>query len=174
MAKVSFNSLITVKTVEDVTIDINGKKISVKQYLPIKAKTEMLDTIIQSSFDDKGIFSPLRYKIYYLFGLIQYYTNINITDTMLKDIEKTYDLFILNNIEQAVLAAIPESEKQVIEIMSTDAITAIINYSNSFAGQIAVVARDYKNTNFDLEKISQTLSDPSQIGFLKELMTKMG
>ena len=174
MAKISFNSLISTKTVEDRVISLNDKEIIVKQYLPVKSKAELLDTVIQASFDSEGLWSPLRYRIYLLIEKVRWYTNINITDTMLKNLETTYDLFIINGIDRLIDSAVPVEELKMLDNMAREAIDAINNYSNSFAGQIKSVATDYKNTDFDLEKLMASLQDPQQVGFVKEVMEKMG
>jgi hypothetical protein len=44
------------------------------------------------TFDVDGFVSPLRFELYSKVFLIKYYTNINITDTMIDNIEKTYEL----------------------------------------------------------------------------------
>lgn len=174
MAKVSFNSLISTKTVEDRVISFNDKEIAVKQYLPVKSKAELLDTVIQASFDSEGLWSPLRYRIYLLIEKVRWYTNINITDTMLKNLENTYDLFIINGIDRLIDSNVPSDELNTLDNMAKAAIDAINNYSNSFAGQIKSVAADYKNTDFNLEKLMTSLQDPQQVGFVKEVMEKMG
>lgn len=174
MAKVSFNSLITTKTIADKVIECSGKPVNIKQYLSISAKADMIDAIVQKVFDQDGLVSPLRQDIYFALEVLRWYTNINITETMMRDIEKTYDLLILNHIIDIVFSNIPETELSYIRKTLDAAILAISNYTNSFAGQIKTVAQDYGNVNLDMDNMVKTLSNSEQLGFLKELMAKMG
>ena len=173
MAKISFTSITPIKSRDDITVTLGNKEIIVKSYLPVKEKAELVDYIIQSSFDAKGLFSPIRQAIYTTIGLLKWYTNINFTDTMLENIEKTYDTIILNNI-LVVIENIPEEEYKVINSMITDAVIETKDYLRSFAGQLQSTTQDFNQTNFDVEKIASVLQDPNQIGFVKEVMQKMG
>ena len=173
MAKVSFTSITPIKSRDDITVTLGNKEIIVKSYLPVKEKAELVDYIIQSSFDAKGLFSPIRQAIYTTIGLLKWYTNINFTDTMLENIEKTYDTIILNNIF-VVIENIPEEEYKAINSMITDAVIETKDYLRSFAGQLQSTTQDFNQTNFDVEKIASVLQDPNQIGFVKEVMQKMG
>ncbi len=173
MAKVSFTSITPIKSRDDITVTLGNKEIIVKSYLPVKEKAELVDYIIQSSFDAKGLFSPIRQAIYTTIGLLKWYTNINFTDTMLENIEKTYDTIILNNI-LVVIENIPKEEYKAINSMIVDAVIETKDYLRSFAGQLQSTTQDFNQTNFDVEKIASVLQDPNQIGFVKEVMQKMG
>lgn len=173
MAKVSFTALTPIKGKEDKIIKFEDKNIVVKQYLPIKEKAELVDYVIQLSFDDKGLFSPLRQRIYKTVGFLKWYTDINFTDTMLINIEKTYDAILLNGLSE-ILDEINDEEYNLMNAIIDEAIVETKDYIRSFAGQLNATKRDYDETNFDMEKIKETLQDPTQIGFVKEVMEKMG
>lgn len=173
MAKVSFNSITPIKSKDDIVVQFGDKDIVVKQYLPIHDKADLVDYIIQSSFDTNGLFSPIRLDIYRTIGLLRWYTNINFTDTMIKQIEKTYDAIILNGLK-TLLNTIDTAEYETIITMINDAVIETKDYLRSFAGQLQRTNQDYNIMNMDMEKISETLQDPQQIGFLREVMEKMG
>ena len=50
----------------------------------------------------------------------------------------------------------------------------IYKYNDSILGLIDVLNEKYESLNLDLEKISETLGDPKQIGLLKDIVTKLG
>lgn len=174
MAKVGFTTLINIKSIEDKNVTINGKEVVVKQYLPVSEKAELLDYVIQSSFDTNGLLSPIRYNLYYKIGILRWYTNISFTEAMLQNIEKTYDAIVINGLYEDIIKYIPEKELQNIKDMISWACGITGDYISSFAGQLRATQTDYNNTTFDLEKIAETLQDPKQIGLVKELMEKMG
>lgn len=171
---VSFNKIITLKKKDPIIIQINNTDITVKQYLSIKDKADFVGYVSQNTFDEKGFYSPLRYQIYFTIGLIKFYTNINITDAMIKNIEQTYDYIILNKIDQIIISAIDKEEIESVLNFIEEAIQATQEYIQSFAGQLQAAHTNYEALNFDLEGIEKTLQDPEQIGFLKDVMEKMG
>ena len=168
----SFTKITALKKIEDKIIEINNQEVIIKQYLSIKEKAELVDYVVQSSFDEKGLLNPLRQKIYTTIGIIRWYTNINLTETMLREIEKTYDLICINHIYENICDNL--EEYQVIIDFINCALKETFNHINSFAGQLQYAKTDYQNLNFDMEEMEKTLQDPNQIGFLKEVMEKMG
>lgn len=173
MAKVSFTSITPIKSKDDITVKFGDKEIVVKQYLPIKEKADLVDYVIQSSFDINALFSPLRQEIYITIGMLKWYTNINFTDTMMQNVEKTYDAIILNKID-TLLENIPKEEYDTIYNMINNAVLETKDYARSFAGQVRAMNDDYNETAFDVEKIASTLQDPNQLGLVKDIMNKMG
>ena len=173
MAKISFTSITPIKSIEDKIVKFEDKDVVVKQYLPIKDKADLVTYVIQSAFDENGLFSPVRQEIYVTIGLLRWYTNINFTDNMMINVEKTYDSIVLNHVNN-LLDEINEDEYNCIIDMIDDAVIETKDYLRSFAGQLRSARQDYDETNFDMEKIAETLQDPKQIGLVKEIMEKMG
>lgn len=173
MAKVSFNSITPIKSKEDRIVKFEDKDIIIRQYLPIKDKADLVTYIIQSAFDENGLFSPVRQEIYTTIGLLRWYTNINFTESMMQNIEKTYDYIQLNHLD-ILLENIDEEEYLCIGKMIDDAVIETKDYLRSFVGQLNAARTDYDKTQFDLEKVAEILQDPAQVGFVKELMQKMG
>lgn len=173
MAKVSFTSLTPIKGIEDKSVMVGDKNIVIKQYLPIKDKADLVTYIIQSAFDENGLFSPVRLAVYKTIGLLQWYTNIGFTNTMLLNIEKTYDSIIINHLD-TLIQEIDTSEYDCISNMITDAIIETKDYARSFAGQLRYVKEDYDETNLDLDKVMGQLQDQGQFDILKNVLTKMG
>lgn len=173
MAKISFTSITPIKSKDDIAVKFGDKEIIVKTYLPIKDKADLTTYIIQSSFDTNGLFSPVRQAIYTTIGMLRWYTNINFTETMMVNVEKTYDAIILNKLDE-LLENIPEEELNAIYDMIDDAVVETKDYLRSFAGQLSSAKSDYDETEFDLTKMSEFLQDPNQLGLLKNVMEKMG
>lgn len=171
---VGLTKITPIKKKDPITVNINEQDIIIKQYLSIKDKADLITYVVQSSFNENGSLNPLREKIYTVIGILKWYTNINFTDTMLKEIEKTYDLIILNNIYSQVINNIDEIEIEIIKCWIIEAINSTFTHINSFAGQLQYAKTDYQNLNFDMKEMEKTLQDPNQIGFLKEVMEKMG
>ncbi len=174
MAKVSFAKL-GLKVNQDVNIvEYNEQTIEVKQYLPLADKLVMMTDIVNDSIDDNGYYNPVRLDVYMTLGLIETYSNINITPKMKEDPFKLYDLFLSSGFADIVLNAMDPTELNTVrkDIMRT--MENIYNYRNSLAGVINMVVSDYDNVNLDASTIQQSLSDPNNLTLLKDIMTKLG
>jgi len=173
MAKVSFNKITPIKSGEIKELEINGEKIIVKQYLPTDELTALIVDVMNFTFDNDGFVSPLRYEIYSKMYIVKYFTNINITDTMIDNIEKTYDLLVLNNIINQVLDSIPDDEICRIENIMWDTMKKIQEYNTSFIGWIKTTANDKALAEMDLQKIVSELQNTENFETVKEVMENM-
>lgn len=174
MAKISLNKLTLIKKQEPITININDVEIIVQQYLPIEVKISMLQDILNAVIDDTGYANPVRMEVFFNILLIKYYTNISITDTMLQDPSKTYDLLVLNGILTQVIAAIPQHEYEEIFTYVQEAADHVIAYNCSALGLLRNILLEYKNTEIDLDKINNTLGNTEQLALVKNILEKLG
>ena len=119
MTKISLTKLITVKKPVIKTIKFNEQEIEVKQYLPLKEKLGMIQDIGIAAISEKWV-NPVTVDVLLNIKIIQYYTNINLTETQLSNPEELFDTLELNNIIEVVQRNIPESEIEIIKILSGD------------------------------------------------------
>lgn len=174
MAKVSLNKITPIKKVDPITLNIGDSEIIVQQYLPIETKMAMMQDVLNAVIDDTGHINPVRMEVFFNVYLLKYYTNISITDTMLGDPSKTYDLLIINDVLDTIIAQIPETEYADVFDFIVEASENVITYNNSVLGILRNVAADYKNTEIDIDKIGQALNDPNQLTLVKNILEKMG
>lgn len=174
MAKVSLNKITPIKKVDPITLNIGDSEIIVQQYLPIETKMAMMQDVLNAVIDDTGHINPVRMEVFFNVYLLKYYTNISITDTMLGDPSKTYDLLIMNDVLDTIIAQIPETEYADVFDFIVEASENVITYNNSVLGILRNVAADYKNTEIDIDKIGQALNDPNQLTLVKNILEKMG
>lgn len=174
MAKISLNKITPIKSLESKFIEINGEKIEVIQYLPTTEKAELLQNILTDVLDDQGISSGLREQIFIGLYIIKYYTNINLTDTMLTNGAKTYDLLVLNKILPAVIEAIPSDEYNLMVDIIYDSLHIMQQYHTSLAGMFKDVTA---NQNTETKTVEELLNDLSSLGensLLNDVLKKMG
>lgn len=174
MSKLSFKTFSSIKTIEPATLKINETEVAVEQYLPLAQKTALIEKVLSAAMDDTGFFSPIRLKVYYTIEMISSYTNINITDKMLENADKTYDAIVMNNLGTKVLEAIPQEEQDCIWNGIQECAKAIASYQNSFVGMMKNSAKDFDATKLDLEGLMATLDQPEKVGLVKEVLDKMG
>ena len=99
MAKVSLTKITPVKKLDKVIIKINDEDIEVIQYLPVAEKAELSERVVNAAIDpENGILSTSRRDVYSVLEIVRTYTNINITDKMMEEAPKTYDLLVLNDV----------------------------------------------------------------------------
>lgn len=165
MAKVSFASM---KLKVDDTIkvvNINGKDIEVKQYLPIEDKNSLCEVALHAAAAGT-IFNSLLAEAYFNTYVVIEYTNINFTDNQKADILKLFDILDSNDVINEVIAAIPEREYNLLLSSFEDMVEAIGTYMTSakaIADDLMQYAPDKSAqlaenvSNFDAEKYEEIL-----------------
>ena len=174
MAKISFNKLTPIKGVEPTTITIGENEITVERYLPMADKAAFVERVLNTVIDDTGFINPMRLDVMFHIELIKTYTNISITDKMMENPSKVYDLLALNNILSSVLEVIPEEEYEDLMNDVGECAKHTVDYLNSFAGMIKNITTNYDSTKMNVEEIISTLGDPNQIGLVKDILDKIG
>ena len=174
MAKISFSKLTPNKIVEPKTINIGEETVTILQYLSIDEKSKLIEQVLASVFDDSGFASPVRLDIYFILYLIKYYTNINITDKMIESANKTYDSIIINGIDKIIKENIPQEELNNLQSMVYQCVNHIENYNTSLVGMMKTITSDYSATKMNVEELMATLDQPEKIGFVKDVLDKIG
>ena len=174
MAKVSLNSITPIKKVDSVKIKIGEQEIEVLQYLPINDKLALAERVLNMTLDDTGFLNPVRLEVYTYLEIIRTYTNISITDKMMENAPKTYDLLEMNNIFVNIVNAIPEEEYNALIGMLEDSAEHTVKYLTSCVGMMKTVSQDYDATKMNVDEIMNTLDNPEKIGLVKDILDKIG
>ena len=174
MAKVAFSKLGLKKTEEIEVIEWNEQKIEVKQYLPIEDKLDMIANIINQSADYNGYYNPARIYIFTILEMIDYYTNISLTEKQKADVFKTFDLFVNSGLSAAIFDKINPYEYNQIKNWVHELINSIYVYKNSVVGIMDTIKEDFNLMDLDTEKLVERLGNKENIEFINELLNKMG
>ena len=174
MAKISFNKLTPIKSIDPTIITIGENEITVERYLPMADKAAFVERVLNAVIDDTGFINPMRLDVMFHIELIKTYTNISITDKMMENPSKVYDLLVLNNVLSSVLEVIPEEEYEDLMNDVGECAKHTVDYLNSFAGMIKNIVANYDTTKMNVEEIMQTLDDPEKIGLVKDILDKIG
>ena len=176
MAKVPFtklkckinDSVKEVKITDDITIEI-------KQYLPIQDKLALIGRVISlAHMQDENYSNPVKAATLRDLEIVFDYTNISFTDKQKEEPSKLYDLLYSSGILNTILENIPASEYDSIVTGVTDSITAVYAYQNSVFGILDGLKKDYSDLDFDVNAISSKLTDEKSLGFVKDILTKLG
>ena len=174
MAKVAFSKLGLKKTEEVEVIEWNEQKIEVKQYLPIEDKLDMIANIINQSADYNGYYNPARIYIFTILEMIDYYTNISLTEKQKADVFKTFDLFVNSGLSAAIFDKINPYEYNQIKNWVHELINSIYVYKNSVVGIMDTIKDEFNLMDLDTEKLVERLGNKENIEFINELLNKMG
>ena len=156
------------------TIVINDQEIEVKQYLPINDKLELIGNVIGMAADTNNFNNPIKLKVFLHLEIIFRYTNLNFTDKQKEDLVKLYDILESNKVFDAVIDAIGSDEYQAIINGANDCANAFYSYKTSIMGILESINLDYQNLDLDATKLHEKLSNPQELGLLKDIMNKLG
>lgn len=174
MAKVSLKAVTPIKKVDPQIIKIGEQEVEVIQYLPVNDKLALVERVLNLTIDDTGFLNPVRLEVYAILEIVKTYTNISITDKMMENAPNTYDLLMINEVLDRVIAAIPEDEYDAIFDAIEDCAEHTVKYLNSFVGMMKTVTNDYDATKLNVEEIMKTLDQPDKVGLVKDILDKIG
>ena len=173
MSKVSFTKF-GLKRQENIKVATFGEnEIEVKQYLPINEKLELVEFVLNNSADQNNFANPLKVEVFTNLAILYYYTNITFTDKQKEDAPKLFDLVEENGLIETVIAAMDETEYEIITSAISETIDAYYNYTNSVYGIMNNITNDYNTLNLEATEIENKLTNPDNLTLLKEILTKM-
>lgn len=174
MAKVNLTKLNKIKSLDPIDIKIGEETISVVQYLPLEKKLTVMQNIIeQAGNNEEGFYNIVKLSVFYTIEMLRTYTNISFTEKQLEEPQKLYDIIVLNNIWSEVKKAIPQSELTDIWENTCALAREITDYNHSALGILKLMSDDYENLNFDVQEITEKLSDRTNLDLVRNLLTKL-
>ena len=174
MAKVNLIKLNKIKSLDPIDIKIGEETISVVQYLPLEKKLTIMQNIIeQAGNNEEGFYNIVKLTVFYTIEMLRVYTNISFTEKQLEDPQKLYDIIVLNNIWETVKDSIPEKERDYIWDNTCALAREITEYNHSALGILKLMSDDYENLNFDVQEITEKLSDRTNLDLVRNLLTKL-
>ena len=174
MVKVNVTKLNKIKSLDPIDIKIGEETISVVQYLPLEKKLTVMQNIIeQAGNNEEGFYNIVKLSVFYTIEMLHAYTNISFTEKQLEDPQKLYDIIVLNNIWETVKDSIPEKERDYIWDNTCALAREITEYNHSALGILKLISDDYENLNFDVQEITEKLSDRTNLDLVRNLLTKL-
>ena len=174
MVKVSLTKLNKIKSLDPIDIKIGEETISVVQYLPLEKKLTIMQNIIeQAGNNEEGFYNIVKLSVFYTIEMLRVYTNISFTEKQLEDPQKLYDIIVLNNIWGTVKDSIPEKERDYIWDNTCALAREITDYNHSALGILKLISDDYDNLNFDVQEMTEKLSDRTNLDLVRNLLTKL-
>lgn len=154
------------KIAEDITL-------TVKNYLPIAEKTNMINFIVNAALDDTtGCFSPIRVEVYFGLAICRWYAGIILDD--LADAGETYDILESNGIIQAIMDTIPGDEMEFVRDLVQDTISDISRYNSSAAGIIQMMSSNAGNLDSQITDILEKIKNGEGLETLSVIKDVVG
>jgi len=173
MAKPTYAKLKLTSTIAPKVLEWGDQKIEVKQYISIQDKLQMITEILGLSADDNRFYNVGRLKVFKELKMLEYYTNLSITDKQKEDPVKMYDELTVSGFYYAVYNLIPASETEEVSYILADTVEQIYKYQNSAYGIMESMTKDYDNLSFSAEQIAEKLSNKENVELLNNVLTKM-
>ena len=177
MAKVTYTKLGLNKLIpkNKEVFEFNEQQIEITKYLPIDEKVELIQRIVNNSLNaDEKIINPCKVNVYLYVEMVLAYTNITLTETQRKDLNKIYDGFCGSGFMWVFRAHMSDKEWGYIENSVWEILENMIKYRSSALGILDTVSQDYSTLDLDAVKIQQELNDPNNMGFLRNVLEKLG
>lgn len=174
MSKPTLNKLKLTQKDPVKTITFNEQEIEIKQYISIQDKLTMISEVLALAADNNKFYNPGKLDMFFTLKVIDYYTNLSITEKQRENPIKLYDDFISSGFYTEVFHAIPEDEVGYVYTAMKESVDQIYKYQNSAYGILDAINTDYSNLNFDVQEITQKLQNKEGVEFLNDVMTKLG
>lgn len=174
MAKPTYAKLKLTSSISPKELEWNDQKIEIKQYIPIQDKLELVTEILNLTADDNRFYNVGKLRVFKILKILEYYTNLSITDKQKDDPTKMYDELMVSKFYNEVESLIPDNELEELNKILSDTIKQVYKYQNSAYGIMESISGDYSNLNFDIENLRKNISNKENVEFLNQVLTKMG
>ena len=175
MAKVPFTKLNKIKSIPAKSFFIDGIEVIVEQYLPLSAKLQLIQDVIElSGSGEEGFFNIVKLQTFYTIEMIKAYTNITFTEKQQEDPAKLYDNIATNDLWIKVAENIPDDEKKYIWDNILNLAREVTNYNHSALGILKVITNDYNESNLNLEELNAKINNPKVLELLQNVKDNMG
>ena len=174
MAKVPFTKLNKIKSIPAKKFFIDGVEIIVEQYLPLSAKLDLIQTVIELSGDgEEGFYNIVKLQTYYTLEAIKAYTNITFTEKQQEDPQKLYDAVVINGLWEKVVKNIPEEEQDYVWRNILSMAREVTDYNHSALGILKAIQSDYGEMNYNIEELPSKISKPENLQLVMDVVKKL-
>ena len=156
------------------TIDNDEYVIEVKQYLPFEEKISILEKVINLSKDEMHFYNTSKLNMFLDLQLVEKYTNITFSDSNKENFIKTYDELLSSGLIKLIKDHIPSEELTWLETNLYETVNSIYKYNNSIYGIMNTITADYSKLGGELAEMQEKISNPENLGLLKDVLTKLG
>lgn len=170
---ISYSKLKLSVSQDTIPVEWNGQTIEVKKYLPVQDELSLITTILNASVDENRFYNPVKFNVFFVIEIIEFFTNIKFTEKQKENAPKLYDELISSGFYDKIYKANPVDIDN-IRADAWEVIDNIYKYQNSVYGVLDNVSKDYNNLNLDATEIEKKLANKDNVQFLNTVLTKLG
>lgn len=170
---ISYSKLKLSVSQDTIPVEWNGQTIEVKKYLPVQDELELITTILNASVDENRFYNPVKFNVFFVIEIIEFFTNVKFTEKQKENAPKLYDELISSGFYDKIYKANP-IDIDDIRANAWEVIDNIYKYQNSIYGVLDNVSKDYDNLNLDATDIEKKIANKDNIQFLNTVLTKLG
>lgn len=156
---------------EEVAIELDGRKIKVKQYLEAKEKSSILELIKEYSFNEQILDLPKLDGVFNAL-LILGYTDIELEFNHAYDLLEFYDIMESNSLVELIIQEIPKIEYNAMVNYYKDTVGDYNRFKESFTASLFKMVEIMPHITKELVKLSEEI-DMDEIKTLLEITSKM-
>lgn len=142
-------------------IEIQGKKINIKKYLPVRDKKDLIEITLQKAEQTDGTYNEILIDMYFHLHLIYLYTDIEFTEEDREDEMKLYDELESNGILERIVNKISDEEYEILMDYLKTTRKEISSYKHSAAAMVQKLIVDLPKNAEAAAKIVQEF-DPEK------------
>lgn len=174
MAKPTYHKLGLKPNINTSEFEYNGQTITVKDYLPIEDKMNMIADILMDVKDDNPFINMGKLNVFLYLHVLYNYTDLQFTEKQKENSAKLYDSIVTTDFLVQVLKLIPKEEMDFVKYLLNTQAEEIYKYKNSIKGILDDVTTDYSNLDLEATDIQKKLQDPNNLALLKGVMQELG
>lgn len=175
MAKLSFTKLSLQKNIQVKDWQYNDQSIEVKQYLPIKERMDIAQSVIQQVIDFNNEFlNEFAFHMYMDLAIVFNYTNLSFTDKQKEDLYKLYDLLVGSGFMKELKKQVDCNQTDDLEVYTYETLNEYYKYHNSVYGIMDAMNQNYSNLDLDVNELQDKIANPESLSLVKDILTKMG
>lgn len=175
MAKLAFSKLTLQKNSQVKEWSFNEQSIEVKQYLSIKERMDIAQSVIQQVIDFNNEFlNEFAFHMYMDLAIVFNYTNLSFTDKQKEDLYKLYDLLVGSGFMKELKKQVDCNQTDDLEVYTYETLNRYYKYHNSVYGIMDAMNQNYSNLNLDVNELQDKISNPESLSLVKDILTKMG
>lgn len=137
-----------------------GQDINIFQYVSIEDKNDIIQLALQNA-EENGGYNLLKLDMFYNLYIVYMYTDIKFSEEEKNEPGELYDELCSNGIMQAILNAIPSTEREYLRDILMDTLDMNIQRNQSVAGLIAKLIDDLPRNAEAAQKVVDNF-DPSK------------
>lgn len=134
---------LTSEAPEDVTVQINGIDVHVKQYLSVDQKLGFIQSVLERAVEKDSFYNPAKIEVFFNLQILYDYTDIVFTIKQRENFLKMYDVLEINNVFDIIINALPKNEYETMMNWCNSCAKNLYEFQVSLIGILMTLKETY-------------------------------